>query len=240
MNIFLFIKILLVLIGTQNIDASEHCDQHKTRASFFGLPKNYDQSGCNIAQLDLGDLEERPELIAIDASKNDLSKIYNATFENAVELLYIDLSFNRISEMEARSFNGISKLTHLNMSENLLETLEKGIFDPLVSLLEIRLDNNRIKVLKNGLFLECGALELVNLTSNKIEAMERKVFIGSLKYQNLMFRENSCVKKNFRNTYYNEMYFKDCLVGSSSLGQFRMWNTLSIIKMAIIFLVNFY
>ncbi|XP_052075459.1 toll-like receptor 4 [Mytilus californianus] len=80
----------------------------------------------------------------ISFAHNNIRGIKNGIFRINHDLIYLDLSNNNISKLHQRSFQGLSKLETLIISNNSINhtAIPNNIFKPLVSLLQLAIKRN--------------------------------------------------------------------------------------------------
>ncbi|CAF1128609.1 unnamed protein product [Adineta steineri] len=107
-------------------------------------------------------LQNNPNLISLNLSKNFLQEFYSLTISNK-NLQTLDLSFNQLSSIDLTILN--DNLTYLNLSSNQIQQL-KFLSYPK-SLLSLDLNSNQLKTLENNSLYE--QLNYLNLDSNPLE-----------------------------------------------------------------------
>ena len=83
---------------------------------------------------------------SIELSGNNISTLNKTDLNNVPNLLRLDLTRNRISKIESSTFVVQISLKVLILNNNRLCKLQEGMFDGLVNLIELRLTSNHIQI----------------------------------------------------------------------------------------------
>lgn len=131
-------------------------------------------------------------------SGNKLEEVRAGVFNN-LELSVLDLSKNFITIIESAAFNNMPNLLHINLADNRIQTWNKNWFENTPLLSRISMQNNSIEDLPNEAFGNLkgvkmfGKLDLtVNLvfSYNKIKEIQPRAFDNLIRIRNLWLDHN--------------------------------------------------
>lgn len=112
-------------------------------ANCFTRLKFLKVSNCGIREISEDGFSYADNLIKLDLSHNQISKVANYTFDLAPKVEVIDLSYNRIGTqgIEEFAFDKCTSLKQLNLTNNSLKYISSGWLTPLTNLQVIDLSN---------------------------------------------------------------------------------------------------
>lgn len=102
------------------------------------------------------------QLVYLDLSENNLSKVMGSHFENNLALKYLNISHNVIDNIQSYAFSHLFELVSLDLSWNNIEIFSEDMFgeNQLLNLKEINLANNRLFYYFNFLPLNMDRIDL--------------------------------------------------------------------------------
>jgi hypothetical protein len=130
-------------------------------------------------------------LISLEISGNNLTRIHNETFIYLEKLENLHLGSNRIDLIETNAFFNLNKLIVLNISQNKLKKLD---INYLTQLKHLELDSNEFESIKMNSFNLLVNLKTLNLKSNSINRLENNSFNGLLKLKEINLLNNQIIE----------------------------------------------
>ncbi|XP_050667534.1 protein artichoke-like [Leptidea sinapis] len=112
----------------------------------------------------------------LDLQRNSIRNITTYTFFGLAELEVLDISFNKINYIFEMAFENLKKLRSLNLSFNPLKILFQNTFQFGLPLSTLYLDSCEIQVIENGTFHGLNNLKMLTLRNNSLKAKDLLVF----------------------------------------------------------------
>ncbi|VVD01634.1 unnamed protein product [Leptidea sinapis] len=108
----------------------------------------------------------------LDLQRNSIRNITTYTFFGLAELEVLDISFNKINYIFEMAFENLKKLRSLNLSFNPLKILFQNTFQFGLPLSTLYLDSCEIQVIENGTFHGLNNLKMLTLRNNSLKAKD--------------------------------------------------------------------
>ncbi|CAL8371664.1 unnamed protein product [Boreogadus saida] len=144
------------------------------KKSFKVFPKNIparvtsiELYGNNISTLNKTDLENMPNLLRLDLTRNRISKIESGTFVVQLSLEVLILKNNRLCKLQEGMFDGLVNLIELRLTSNQIQTVEPASFKTLSKLRILDLGHNKLRHLTN-ILQHTPHLQTLYIPANKI------------------------------------------------------------------------
>ena len=163
------------------------------------------------------------QLLRLDISYNDISKLQPFTFSNLSKLLALSLEGNRLKRSEFVFF-GLINLDYLNLENNHLNTLNKHYFWGLNNLKVLKLGYQRISHIDECTFQQLRSLAVLDFVSNNLNSIGRNIFCTEMFKTTVNFTGNDLNNlrydslqdlREFSNTFFSSSKF--CCFDSSPL-----------------------
>ncbi len=115
------------------------------------------------------------ELVALDLSHNDITRVDQGLFRGLGRLQILDLRHNRILAVSPRAFLGQRSLHVLYLSHNEIASLHAKSLVGLTSLSSLSLDHNALAALHRNALKNCTNLQDLALHSNRLTEVPKAV-----------------------------------------------------------------
>ncbi|XP_050521583.1 leucine-rich repeat-containing protein 24-like [Daktulosphaira vitifoliae] len=135
------------------------------RAGLLNLQRVY-MSSCRIGQIDIQALHGLKNLIELDLSKNMLTSVPSATFQNVPLLRELSLAKNPIQKLDHDAFRHCAGLVVLDLSGCELRTVAATAFVGIQRLENLKLGNNRLTELMASTIDTLNKVQGVELQEN--------------------------------------------------------------------------
>lgn len=198
-----------------------------------------------IGQEEIVKLENLPNLLEIDLSKNELVYVSRSMFKDT-PVKSVWLYNNKISAIEKRSFRSSvtlvslycnllttiktewfedpSKITWLEFHGNKITHIKENTFKPFVNLKGINLVFNEIQTIGDGAFAATNIYDEIYLAYNKLKSLSPKIFpSGRVKIDNFDIRYNEL-------TYLPIEFLNKTTIGSIHLIDGNPWSCACYLK----------
>lgn len=93
-----------------------------------------------------------PDLLLLDLSNNNVTKLSENIFDKLLKLKELNLSFNSIGDLEISTFTYLINLEHLSLRRTNLSNVQRGTFLHQHKLVSLDLSENNLKKLNFTLF----------------------------------------------------------------------------------------
>ncbi|XP_026464964.1 adhesion G protein-coupled receptor A3-like [Ctenocephalides felis] len=106
---------------------------------------------CNLLSEDVDNLQKinfgdfALDIIHLDLSENQLTKLDNFSFSNLTNLKRLDLSANLVQNLDKKYFQSMKNLEKLILRQNQIKSIPQGTFQNLLSLKQLDLSANPLK-----------------------------------------------------------------------------------------------
>lgn len=182
---------------TSNSDWEHNCNICHCHWSSGKKAADCTNKGFSQIPIDLSN-----ELQVIDLSKNRISKLQRAEFENAnlhnTHKIYMrNCSIERVDK---NTFKNLTILIELDMSQNFIRKLELGTFDHLEKLRYLVMNNNNLEMLQNRLFAKLQHLSRVEFKNNRLKTIEIDAF-GSIPTLSIVYLESNMLTTLHKETF---------------------------------------
>lgn len=127
--------------------------------------------------------------------RNELTSIYQNTFNGLFRLKVLSLQQNRISHIDAGSFSTLQSLQVLRLGCNRIRSIERDTFKGLTSLEELRLHHNELSRLDEQVFDEIKQVQVLDLSYNFIRSVNTHTFASLTSLRELCLERNQLVDK---------------------------------------------
>ena len=107
----------------------------------------------------------------LDLSWNNISLIYEKSFDGLANLIHLNLSSNKIQNLTLTAFEGISSLLSIDLSDNNLTHIEEEAFLILTNLQVLKISKNNLTDM-DGLFAGMEKLLVLDISQNKISKFD--------------------------------------------------------------------
>ncbi|CAF1016416.1 unnamed protein product [Brachionus calyciflorus] len=124
----------------------------------------------------LSNVFQMENLIELDLSGCNLSRLKDNIFNDLKNLKNLNLSFNRLKTFNKKTFNGLVNLEILNLNKNQIHSFEKNALSNLKKLKNLLIEKNKILHLTHGMFSGLNKLEKLSLNGKEIKTIDQRVF----------------------------------------------------------------
>lgn len=184
------------------------------------------------------------DVLSIDLSFNELSKLDNTTLESftnledltmkqallafitpgafrpcAQNIARINLAANFLHTLPTDAFSNLPVLEVLILDENRLTHLEGGCLKNLPILKHLYLNSNNLSFLDASVFQDCPAVETLYLNNNRIFQINTHSFFG-LGNLNTLFMENNLLMDIFEGAFNHTRKLKSLILNNNQLSTF--------------------
>ncbi|XP_059145903.1 G-protein coupled receptor GRL101-like [Physella acuta] len=112
----------------------------------------------------------------LDISKNQLTEIPVAAFENMWKLTYLDIRNNNLKVLRNGSFLGLTNLKQLHVNGNKIEAIEEETFTSLSRLMALDLSGQKLTFIYKHMFKGLRKVTTLNISNNLIKYIEEGAF----------------------------------------------------------------
>ncbi len=126
----------------------------------------------NITKLYNNSFETLTNLKSLSLQNNNIDEISVETFHQLSNLMHLVLSSNNITKIEPRAFETLHNLRTLKLSHNYLSDFVSTTFSGLDNLIVLSLDNNSISNFGTQLLENFNNLKDLNLSHNNIQTVQ--------------------------------------------------------------------
>ncbi|KAK7503075.1 hypothetical protein BaRGS_00005701 [Batillaria attramentaria] len=132
------------------------------------LPSLHNLTHLNLANNTIVNVSviENNELLELNLTKNQITRVHKENFLNLTKLVDLDLSHNVMEVISSGVFSSLGSLTLLKLSHNRLRLLFSGTFGKLWSLQYLYLDHNNLHTLPMFLLRDVTSLKELDVSSN--------------------------------------------------------------------------
>lgn len=138
----------------------------------FKYLEKFNASNNKLELVQRWNLQDKPNLIEIDFSHNEIDRLPSDVFGNNTKLTMINLSHNSLLGLDSNTFTKLRELKVLDLSFNRIDTLHSDIFQRNTKLEILRMDVNPLKRFDCNWFATVNNLKTLKISFKFITELD--------------------------------------------------------------------
>lgn len=188
-------------VPSSNLLNSAAKHNNNNHNNFVNLIK-LDVSGNQLTKINRELLKKSTRLRVLNLSKNSITEISDGAFDDLQELSELYLNNNHLLELTGGPlFGHLRQLSILDLSNNTISDLPRHAFNGLTRLIKLNLASNKLHVIPFQVFKELRSIEILDLSHNMLVLFLDNFFVLNKKLKILNLHHN-IIEKIAKNSLY--------------------------------------